>query len=62
MTNFKKTTEAGYLIDETGHVVINTDDRDLRRYRTAINQVSEVKDLRDELKEVKELLATLLKR
>lgn len=58
----RKTDQPGYLIDDSGHVVINTDDKDLQRYRQAVQQVFEVKDLRDELAEVKELLAALLKR
>ncbi len=58
----RKSDIPGYLIDETGHVVINTNDKDLLNYRTAVRQAVEVKDLREEIDTMKGLLAKLLER
>ncbi len=51
----------GYLMDDSRHVVINTNDRDLLNYKSLIKQHLEMKSLQDELNSIKVLLKKLSK-
>lgn len=57
----RKTETPGYFMDGSGHVVINTNDKDLQTYRSQVKQDSEMKDLRDEIEALKSLLTKLSK-
>ncbi len=56
-----KTDQSGYSMDDSKHVVINTNERDLKTYRSLVQQTMEVQDLRDELNNMKAVIAKLIK-
>jgi hypothetical protein len=56
-----KSDQPGYAIDETKHVVINTNEKDLKTYRALVAQTMEVQDLRSEIETMKEVIAKLIK-